>query len=446
MKVLKRIVLDNPEKEKLTLWSDSCVPQNRNSYMSAAIQEFLNSNHSGNLQIIDHKYSEAGHGEVQNVDCAHSIIEKFLRGKFIYSPVSLIKEFHKIPPGKSEFVILEMDDSDYFDYEKLAQASKYSVIPYKKVVQLTYKKNQSEISYKLGFSESFIQTDIVLKQNYTMIPELQELELHSTITAGKMADIQKMYGIMPEIDRIYYQNGFKKIMGKLSPEALTVITKKRSDVDDENECPNTSHLVTKSIKEPQKNKKVTVKTARTTGNSNRRRKQPEIQEADVAESEVDHLEESKSSKNVDTVQCDKNVVISKSSGHTAKAICAGPQTEKCNNLAAIECVTNSRKPKTSNRMAESSVKRFGRQENSNKAGELGSFADQSEDPKSKPQLMAGKNVKGSKQFEHTHNGTEKLMPRNNRKTGFQVLAATMVNSLQTSLNKSWVRKISFSDF
>lgn len=168
--------------------------------MSAALQEFLNSDNSGNLQHIEHKYSEAGHGEVQNVDCAHSVIEKFLRGKFIYSPVSLLKEFRKIPSGKSQFVILEMEHSDYFDYESLAKASKYTVIPYKKVVQLTYKKNDSKILFKLDFDDNFNSTDILLKQNYKTVPELQVLGLHSTVTAGKIADIQKMYGIMPEID------------------------------------------------------------------------------------------------------------------------------------------------------------------------------------------------------------------------------------------------------
>lgn len=83
---------------------------------------------------------------------------------------------------RCQFVILEMEDSDYFDYESLAQASKYTVIPYKKVVQLTYKKNDSKILFKLDF--------ILLKENYKTVPELQVLGLHSTVTAGKIADTQ----------------------------------------------------------------------------------------------------------------------------------------------------------------------------------------------------------------------------------------------------------------
>lgn len=444
VKALKRIVLDNPEKEELTLWSDSCVPQNRNSYMSAAIQGFLNSNHSGCIQTIDHKYSEAGHGEVQNVDCAHSVIEKFLRGKFIYSPVSLVKQFHKIPPGKSEFVILEMDDSDYFDYEALAQASKYSVIPYKKVVQLTYKKNQSEISFKLDFNDHFITSDIVLKQNYTSIPDLQELELHSTVTAGKMADIQKMYGIMPEIDRVYYQNGFKKIMGKLSPETPTLITKKRSEVNDSNEG-HPSHVVVERIID-NKTKKATRNTVngkkklvQPTGNSNMHRKGPKIQEviSGGGESKDDHLDDS---KNLDAVRCDKTAKKPKSSGRTAGTIFGETQVEKSNNVGIVVRVENAKMPITSGHMVESSMKHFGTPKNSNEAlVEVGRFSEHFENSKSKPLSMQ---VVGSNRIENTQNGTKKLMPRNNRETGFPA-ATTLVDSTKKYSNKSRVRSTFF---
>lgn len=54
--------------------------------MSAALQDFLKSEFSGNVKQIDHKYSEAGHGEVQKVDNVHSVTETFIRHKFLYSP------------------------------------------------------------------------------------------------------------------------------------------------------------------------------------------------------------------------------------------------------------------------------------------------------------------------------------------------------------------------
>lgn len=53
---------DTSQLEQLILWSDSCVPQNWNSYMSAALQDFLKSELCGNWKQSDYKYSEAGHG------------------------------------------------------------------------------------------------------------------------------------------------------------------------------------------------------------------------------------------------------------------------------------------------------------------------------------------------------------------------------------------------
>lgn len=214
IKALKQIVSDNPLLEHLILWSDSCVPQNRNSYMSAALQHFLNSEFSGCLTQIDQKYSEAGHGEVQEVDNVHSIVEKFIRHKFIYSSVSLIKEFRKMESGKLNFKLLEMNDDDYFDYQALALASKYSVIPYTKVTQLRYKEKEPEISYKLDFADDFIENKILLKQNHDTLPPLNQLQIHSNITSVKIANLKTMFSIMPEVDRLYYELEIAKLSEK----------------------------------------------------------------------------------------------------------------------------------------------------------------------------------------------------------------------------------------
>ena len=42
--ILRKIVKDNPAATDLICWSDSCVPQNRNSHISQAILEFLFNN------------------------------------------------------------------------------------------------------------------------------------------------------------------------------------------------------------------------------------------------------------------------------------------------------------------------------------------------------------------------------------------------------------------
>lgn len=132
IKLLTRICQDNPDLEHLTIWSDSCVHQNRNSLVSAAIQRFIDSSVS-RIEQIDQKFSEAGHSQIQEVDTAHSVIEKFLRRKFIYSPPALIDEIRKIPECKLKFVVVEMEECDYLDYHLLAHAYNYTIIPYTKV-------------------------------------------------------------------------------------------------------------------------------------------------------------------------------------------------------------------------------------------------------------------------------------------------------------------------
>ena len=53
--ILNKIASDEPHINNIICWSNSCVPQNRNSYISQAILESL-------------EYSLAGHSCVQEVD------------------------------------------------------------------------------------------------------------------------------------------------------------------------------------------------------------------------------------------------------------------------------------------------------------------------------------------------------------------------------------------
>lgn len=64
---------------KIILWSDSCVPRNKNSHISMALINFLQSEKAKNITEIEQKFSEPGHGNVQKVDCVHSIIERNLK-------------------------------------------------------------------------------------------------------------------------------------------------------------------------------------------------------------------------------------------------------------------------------------------------------------------------------------------------------------------------------
>ncbi|KAF2900292.1 hypothetical protein ILUMI_05892, partial [Ignelater luminosus] len=73
-KIIEEVLRYNPEVTELTTWSDSYVPQNKNSIMSLAMGRII-ANHP-ELQKITMKYSAHGHSAVQEVDAVHSTIEK----------------------------------------------------------------------------------------------------------------------------------------------------------------------------------------------------------------------------------------------------------------------------------------------------------------------------------------------------------------------------------
>lgn len=94
IKILKRIVNNHPKIKRLTFWSDSCVPQNRNSHISQAVIEFLYS--QKNIEEIIMKYSLAGHSCVQEVDNMHQQIELAMRVAEFYSLLSFLRLLLKV--------------------------------------------------------------------------------------------------------------------------------------------------------------------------------------------------------------------------------------------------------------------------------------------------------------------------------------------------------------
>ena len=86
---LKKAVDDTPGLKHVILWSDSCVPQNKNSIMSFALLDFLWNTTS--LESIEQKFGEPGHTSIQEIDNIHSQIEKRLKLVEVYSPISLCR-------------------------------------------------------------------------------------------------------------------------------------------------------------------------------------------------------------------------------------------------------------------------------------------------------------------------------------------------------------------
>ena len=162
LKILEAVVEENsedPRLQNITLWSDSCVFQNRNSFFLTAIKVFLK-NHP-NIVSIEHKYCEPGHSSIQEVDNLHSQIEAVCRHSEIYSPVGLLqmlKNVHRSKPLK----IIQMRSQDFKDFGSIARKGKYDRVPFTKVESLFYKKVEPKIlCYKTKFSEEWITQNVL---------------------------------------------------------------------------------------------------------------------------------------------------------------------------------------------------------------------------------------------------------------------------------------------
>ena len=64
--ILEKVLVDHPNITNIICWSDSCVPQNRNSHISQATLVFLSQVEI--INTITMKYSVSGHSCVQEVD------------------------------------------------------------------------------------------------------------------------------------------------------------------------------------------------------------------------------------------------------------------------------------------------------------------------------------------------------------------------------------------
>lgn len=152
-KILYAVNRDNQNLKKIILWSDSCVPQNRNSVMSTAIKHFL-MDEVTSVEKIEQKFSEAGHGLIQEIDCVHSKIEKGLKKFEAYSPVGLLRKLISLPSGKAPLKIIQLKSSDFFNFQSLSSAYMYNVVPYTSVKHILYDSSMPmHIGYRLHFGD-----------------------------------------------------------------------------------------------------------------------------------------------------------------------------------------------------------------------------------------------------------------------------------------------------
>ena len=220
LKGLEQFVETHPDVTEITLWSDSCVPQNRNSMMSYALKSFMKK-HTHIVEIVQ-KYSESGHSLIQEVDNAHSAIERHLQRCEVYSPLSLIRQLAAVRRDP-KFNILQLRHSDFLNFEEVKQM-RFDKVPYTLVKQLIYKKNQpnflmykdchtgnKEMSCVSILKEKRTQRrgNVVAPQVIKHLSSVNLLKAPSPLSKEKIDDITSMIPYMPAIDAQYMQSLLK---------------------------------------------------------------------------------------------------------------------------------------------------------------------------------------------------------------------------------------------
>lgn len=225
VKILNCVVRECPQIVKIILWSDSCVPQNRNSIMSFALKKFQLEN---KIPCIEQKYCEPGHSSVQKIDAVHSKIEKQLKYRDIYSPPALYNCLKAIPDTpKVKLVVLEMKKNDFKNYSSPSKLLVFKSVPYMTVKHLVYNLPQPfHIYYKTLFSDIFVEAQIVKlmpqrrsknttqKQVNTLkeLPHVYQLDKKIVLPKEKISDLKSMilkYAVAA-VDKEFYDDLFKK--------------------------------------------------------------------------------------------------------------------------------------------------------------------------------------------------------------------------------------------
>lgn len=228
-KILTHLAIEH-EFTELILWSDSCVPQNRNSFISCAVQNFLHKH--PNIKKITMKYSVPGHSCIQEVDNAHSLIEKGMAHTEFYSPLGLIRILKSIN-RQHPIRVLQMGENDFYAFGTASKSLNFKLIPFFQVSVLVFTQTLHEVSYKTSFLQKTLKTEnlrltqkpkrkdsvkkgkgngkIVRQKTPSeesipvwklIIPP--KLKCKPNLPADKVNDIKDMFRFMPLQDREFY--------------------------------------------------------------------------------------------------------------------------------------------------------------------------------------------------------------------------------------------------
>ena len=207
--VLERVVEKFPSAESLILWSDSCVPQNKNSIMCFALKKFLASH--PNLKNIIQKFGTPGHSAIQEVDNIHSHIEKRLKVSDLYSPLSFVRVLKSVRPTYME--VIQMKQDNVFDFQSVSNTLQFKDVPFSKLKCLKISQNLPfHVNFLMSFDESCSFQDVSILRNTRSknmersLPSVTLLNKPVVLSADKLRDLESMLKFLPPDDVVFFEN------------------------------------------------------------------------------------------------------------------------------------------------------------------------------------------------------------------------------------------------
>lgn len=222
---LINIMKNKKEITQLGLWSDSCVPQNKNSLMSLALLKFLNNDPNHKLQIIEQKFQEPGHSCVQEVDAIHSVIDRQFLGEELHSPLSVVRKLLKIRT-RQPYILHQMQTEHFKDFKSCVKLCNFKDIPYKKIKHIIYTKNSEKIQYRTTLtSKTFNEIELkapILKtrksskdsENFLNRVIIPQLHYKPALSKEKITAIRSLFNQFCPDDKIFWTHFLNEIEKK----------------------------------------------------------------------------------------------------------------------------------------------------------------------------------------------------------------------------------------
>ena len=147
------------------MYSDSCMGQNKNMYMTAMLHNFVQSNTS--VTSINQKCLESGHTQME-VNSVHSVIERAKKDTDVFIPrdwINIIRQAEKTNPYLVTLLTHDdFKDAKYFvadqkcNFKILAAGKK---IDWRQVRWIRVTKGSNEIQFKYDMTGDWMTIDIL---------------------------------------------------------------------------------------------------------------------------------------------------------------------------------------------------------------------------------------------------------------------------------------------